>query len=247
MVEPRNTAPRSPSTAGAPCGEAVVRKWNWLIFKRALGHKNRFEPFSRAFGSERGRPVDRYYIDGFIAAESAAIRGRVLEFGDNRYTGTFGTGVVQSDVLCPEPLDAGVTIVADLANAPQIADNSFDCIICTQALQCIYDHRAAAGTLHRILKPAGTLLATVPFMPVLSGLDMALWGEYWRFSSKAAHHMFAEMFGPENVKARGYGNLVVATAYLHGFAVEDLDPEDFAYTDPLIEMGSTIKAVKRVQ
>ena len=225
----------------------VLAKWNWLIFKRALGRKNRFKPFSRAFGSERGRPIDRYYIDRFIAAESAAIAGRVLEFGDNRYTRTFGRGVVRSDVLCPKPLDAGITIVADLADAPQVAENSFDCIICTQTLQCIYDHRAAVRALHRLLKPGGTLLATLPFMPVLSGLDMALWGEYWRFTSKAAHHMFAEVFGPGNVEAHGYGNLVVVTAFLYGFAVEDLDPEDFVYTDPLIEMGSTIKAVKTLR
>jgi SAM-dependent methyltransferase len=222
----------------------VVGKWNWLIFKRALGRKNRFKPFSRAFGSDRGRPIDRYYIDRFIAAESAAITGRVLEFGDNRYTRAFGKGVVRSDVLCPSPIDPGITLVADLADAPQIADDSFDCIVCTQALQCVYDHGAAVRTPHRILKPSGTLLATLPFMPVLSGVDMALWGEYWRFTSQAAHRMFSEAFGPANVASHGYGNLVVVTAFLHGFAVEDLDPRDFAYTDPLIEMGATIKAVK---
>ncbi len=45
------------------------------------------------------------------------------------------------------------TIVGDLADAPHIPDDSFDCAIVTQTLQFVYDVRAAFATLHRILAP----------------------------------------------------------------------------------------------
>lgn len=218
--------------------------WQWLIFKRALGRRNRFKPFSRSFGHDRGRPIDRYYIDRFIATEAACIHGHVLEVGDRYYTQAYGNGrVIRSDVLSPVP-DSDATIVADLQSAPQIADGSFDCVILTQVLQCVYDHHAAVRTVWRILKPQGVVLATLPFLSVLSGVDMAQWGESWRYTSRSAHRLFADVFGPEAVEVSSYGNLVLAMAYLNGFAVEELDPADFEYMDPLIELISTVKATR---
>jgi SAM-dependent methyltransferase len=225
-----------------------MRKWQWLMFKRALGGKNRFKPFSRAFGSDRGQPIDRYYIDRFLAANADLIRGHVLEIGGPDCTRLFsGDRVARSDVLCPVPGDPEVTLVADLCDAPQIADDTFDCIIFVQTLQCIYDQHAAVRTLRRILKPGGTVLATLPFMAVLSGIDMSRWGEYWRYTSRAAQRLFGDVFGPENIEVKTYGNLLVATAFIHGFAVEDLDPKDFEPNDPLIELISTVKAAKPVE
>jgi SAM-dependent methyltransferase len=222
----------------------MIPKWQWLIFKRAIGRKNRYKPFSRSFGHERGRPVDRYYIDRFIAAEAECVRGRVLEIGDNNYTREIGgERVTQSDVLMPVP-DPDATVIADLQDAPAIPDGSFDCIILTQVLQCIYDHHAAVRTMRRILKPGGAVLATLPFISALSGVDMAQWGEQWRYTSHSARRIFGDVFGPDNVEVRTYGNLVLAMAYLNGFAVEDLDPEDFEHVDPLIELISTVKATK---
>ena len=223
----------------------TIPRWQWLIFKRAIGRRNRFKPFSRSFGNDRGRPIDRYYIDRFIASEAERIRGDVLEIGDNGYTRSIGGDrVTRSDVLMPVP-QAGATIIADLQDAPGIPDDSFDCIILTQVLQYIYDHHAAVRTTRRILKPGGSVLATLPFMAAVSGAEDQ-WGEQWRYSSRSAKRLFADVFGPENVEVKTYGNLVLAMAYLNGFAVEELDPEDFEYVDPLMELISTVRATKPV-
>jgi ubiquinone/menaquinone biosynthesis C-methylase UbiE len=45
------------------------------------------------------------------------------------------------------------TIVGDLADAPHIPSDTFDCAIVTQTLQFVYDVRAAFATLHRIVAP----------------------------------------------------------------------------------------------
>lgn len=44
------------------------------------------------------------------------------------------------------------------AQALSFADGSFDTVVCTLALCCIPDHRAAIGEMHRVLRPGGRLI-----------------------------------------------------------------------------------------
>src|SRR5689334_8532015 len=75
----------------------------------------RTEPICRAYGFARGRPVDRYYIEAFLQAQSSHIKGRVLEIGDNSYTMAFGgSRVSRSDVLHVVPGHPGATFAGNL-------------------------------------------------------------------------------------------------------------------------------------
>jgi hypothetical protein len=47
-------------------------------------------PVSRNFGYDRGLPVDRYYIEGFLDRHKSDVRGHVLEVGDDSYTRRYG-------------------------------------------------------------------------------------------------------------------------------------------------------------
>src|SRR5206468_5352487 len=114
-----------------------VRRPAWL------GTIRRTTPLSDHYGRDRGTPVDRYYIEQFLAAERAAVRGRVLEILNRDYTERFGTDVESSDVLDINPANSAATIVGDLASADAVPTNSFDCFILTQTLQYIYDLNAA--------------------------------------------------------------------------------------------------------
>ncbi|TIX96711.1 MAG: hypothetical protein E5V18_27200, partial [Mesorhizobium sp.] len=51
-----------------------------------FGDFARTMPMSRSFGYDRGKPIDRYYIENFLQLNAADIHGRVLEIGDNSYT-----------------------------------------------------------------------------------------------------------------------------------------------------------------
>ena len=103
-----------------------------------FGDLRRLKPISREWGFDRGLPIDRYYVEEFLARHCGEIRGRVLEVGDDAYTGKFGSDQVTSvDILNLNEDSPGTTIVADLANAPQIPSDRFDCIILTQTLQFI--------------------------------------------------------------------------------------------------------------
>jgi SAM-dependent methyltransferase len=221
-----------------------LRFWpavGWVRF----GSFRRREPISRLFGFDRGHCVDRYYIETFLSAHAADISGHVLEVGDATYTQAFGGNrVTKSAVLHARPDNPQATVIADLASAPHLESDTFDCIVLTQTLQFIYDLPAAVATLHRILKPGGVLLVTVPGISQISRFDMDRWGEYWRLTSLAAQRLFETVFPRAAVTVEAFGNVQTAIAFLHGLAIEDLKPEDLDYRDADYELLIAIRAVK---
>src|SRR6185369_6092934 len=83
-----------------------------------FGDLRRLIPMSRVFGFDRGTPVDRHYIEDFLARNANRIRGRALEVGDATYTKRFGGDrVTQADVLHVSEDNPQATIIADLASA----------------------------------------------------------------------------------------------------------------------------------
>ena len=55
-------------------------------------------------------------------------------------------------------------------------------MICTQTLQLVFDVGAAVQTLHRILKPGGVALVTIPGITQMSGDE---WGTTMQFPAVA--------------------------------------------------------------
>ena len=211
----------------------------------SFGSLRRLTPISQVFGFDRGKCIDRYYIENYLTCHADKIYGHVLEIGDDAYTKKFGNSrVTKSDVLHRQEGNPNATIVGDLAQADYIQSDTFDCIILTQTLQLIYDARAAIQTLHRILKPTGVLLATFPGICQISRYDMDRWGDYWRFTSLSARRLFEEAFPAGNVTIEVYGNVLVAIAFLHGLAAEELKQEELDYPDPDYEVLITARAVK---
>ena len=209
-----------------------------------FGSLGRVNPISKQFGFDRGKCIDRFYIEEFLSTNAGDIRGSVLEIGDDYYTKQFGGNkVTQSDVLHIEA-SPRATIVADLTTAHNIPSNSFDCLILTQTLQFIYDTRAAVSTIHRLLRPGGVVLTTFPGISQISRVDMDQWGEYWRFTTMSAKQLFAERFGHEAVSVKAYGNVFAAVALLHGLAQEDIELAKLKPHDADYEVLITVRAVK---
>jgi glycosyltransferase involved in cell wall biosynthesis len=209
-----------------------------------FGSFRRLAPINRNFGYDRGNPVDRYYIETFLGREASAIAGRVLEIGDATYTRRFGgTRVTTSDVLHVTAGNPQATLVGDLADAPHLPAASFDCVILTQTLQLIYDLCAALETVHRILKPGGVVLAT---LPGISHTGDQTWrgSWYWNLTPYAARRLFGDLFGAERVVVEAYGNVLVATAFLQGLAVEELRAAELAHADPDYPVLITVRATK---
>lgn len=210
-----------------------------------FGSFRSLRPITHSFGFDGGLCVDRYYIENFLSQRAEDIRGHVLEIGDDVYTCSLGgERVTKSDVLHTEEGNPKATIVADLTRAGHLPSNTFDCVICTQTLQYIYDGRSAVRTLHRILKAGGVVLATLPTIAHISRYDMESWGEYWRFTSMGAERLFSEAFPNSSVKVQAYGNVLTAMAFLHGLPADRLTREELDYRDLDYEVLVAVRAVK---
>jgi SAM-dependent methyltransferase len=207
-----------------------------------LGTIRRTAPLSDHWGRDRGTPVDRYYIEHFLAGAQRAIRGRVLEVMNTDYTDRFGEGVESRDVLDIDPANPAATIVADLANADAIASETFDCFILTQTLQYVYDIRSAVGHAHRILRPGGTLLCTVPAVSRIARRELE--SEYWRLTSAGCSRLFGEVFAGGAVDVRARGNVLSAVAFLVGMAREELSASELDRDDPFFPVVVTVWAQK---
>lgn len=209
-----------------------------------FGDLRRLMPISRSWGVDRGLPVDRYYVENFLAGHATDIRGHVLAVGNDLYARMFGGGrVVKTEVINLHGGDVSTTIVGDLTNAPHIPSNTFDCIVCPQTLQYIYDVRAAIGTLHRILKPGGTLLATVSGISKTADND---WEDYWcwNFTPLSVSKLSLEFFPRGQLKVSGFGNVLVAVAFLHGLSAEELFREELDCYHVGYEIVIGFRAVK---
>jgi glycosyltransferase involved in cell wall biosynthesis/SAM-dependent methyltransferase len=214
-----------------------------LLGRVRLGDFDRTSPISLDFGFDRGTPVDRYYVQAFLAAHSGDIRGRVLEVGDASYCRRFGTGIVQQDVLHFKADNPGATIVGDPSVPGVLPKEAFDCLVITQTLHFIYDMHAAVAEMYRALKPDGVLLLT---SPGITQVDRGDWGAnwFWSMTAPAAKRMFAAVFGAGNVAVEARGNVYAAVCFLEGLALEEVDITKLEVLDPSYPVIITVRARK---
>ena len=209
----------------------------------AWGDFDRIRPINSNWGFERGTPIDRYYIDAFLEKNAGDIRGRVLEMSDNAYTKLFGgSRVEKSDILHPTDSNPRATIIADLTNSNQITDQLFDCIICTQTLQFIFDVRTAVESLFRFLKPGGVLLLTVPGISQISPEDMESTGDYWRFTTVALQRLLGAKFPAHAVHVESHGNVKTSIGLLHGISAEEVPDPELRESDPHYQLLLSARA-----
>jgi SAM-dependent methyltransferase len=225
-----------------------MRKRFWQFMRRLrrpawLGTLRRTSPLSDSWGFDRGTPIDRFYIDRFVSAHRSDIRGAVLEVQDRTYTQRYGSGVERSEVLDVDPTNTQATIIADLAQADLIGSDQFDCFILTQTLQLIRDTHACIAHAHRILRPGGVLLVTVPFLSRMAPPNDDC-SDYWRFTTDSCSALFSEVFGSDAIEVSSHGNILAAIAYMTGMAQEELKRRELEYYDQYFPVTITVRAVK---
>ena len=209
-----------------------------------LGTLRRTTPLSDRYGYDRGTPVDRYYIELFLQEYRRDIHGRVLEVKDHGYTDRFGVNLEWREVLDIQPDNGQATIIADLTVAAAIPTDTFDCFILTQTLQLIYEVRAAISNAHRVLRPGGVLLVTVPSVSRVVP-EAGLKTDCWRFTAASCSSLFAEVFGADQVRIHSYGNVLTAIAFLTGIAHEELSRRELESNDEYFPVILGVRAIKQ--
>jgi SAM-dependent methyltransferase len=180
------------------------------------GNVARRAPFSTHYGWDRGLPVDRHYIERFLAANQARIRGSVLEVQSAVYAARFGqpTSVTVLDI---DPANANADLIADLNEPGSLPADAFDCVILTQVLQYT-EPVEALRNIGQSLRPDGCALITVPTLspidPVASDRDRWRWTPRGLADAVHAAELDATVEGP--------GDALAAVAFMLGLAIEEV-------------------------
>jgi SAM-dependent methyltransferase len=213
-------------------------KPGWLYFlSRSL------DPISPRYGKERGRPIDRYYIEKFLSDNSPLITGDCLEIEDSHYTTLFGQNISKSDILDVDTNNREANFHADLRNMPEIADNSYDSIILTQVLLYVDDYESAIKECKRILKPEGNLLVILPSMGRID-VRAGIKEDYWRFTRASTQYIFRKFFSKEKIEIKTWGNVLIGIGFWSGQSQEEFSKKQLDYVDPNFPVIVTIKATK---
>ena len=201
-------------------------------------------PISKKWGYERGTPIDRRYIGSFLTMHRADVQGHVLEIGNDFYTRRFGRERVTQSTVLDIDQNSNATIIADLTNAPELADDFLDCVILTQVLGLIEQFENALATVVRCLKPAGVALITVPGISQISSnpKEASRWS--WSFYPQTFRRILSRHFDPHDLSVESYGNVKTTIGFLCGLAQEDLSEDDFGSNDPRYPLIVAARAVK---
>ena len=216
-----------------------VYQTNWVNLRNV-------NPISDDFGWSRGKPIDRFYIEKFLNTNRSKINGDCGEISERKYLNLYKNDLIKSAKIFDINLEnKSADIYGDLADLKQLHENLFDCFVCTQVLNFIFDYSSAIIGLHKILKPGGYLLLTVAGPTVhISKYDDIKWGDYWRFTETSALKSFEKVFGKGNVKVEAYGNVLTSTAMMQGLSSNELTKDELNYKDTSYPSVITVIAKK---
>lgn len=216
----------------------------------AMGDLDRVTPLSEVWGLDRGRPIDRYYIETFLARHAEDVRGAVLEVKDPGYTVQFGGDrVTSSDVVDIDRANPHATIVGDLTDDETLPPGRFDCVILTQTLNAIYGAGDALATCWRSLAPGGVLLCTVSTVNRVSCEPGGEDNDYWRFTPEALRLLIERHCPGAMFTIEPLGNVFACTAFLYGLAIHEVPLQMLEATDsrfPLITAARIVKGSEGV-
>lgn len=89
-----------------------------------------------------------------------------------------GVDISESALAVARERGLDVEQIGDAAELP-LADASFDCVVCTEVLEHLFEPQVALAEIHRVLRPEGRLIITVPNVAHWRNrLDLALLGRW---------------------------------------------------------------------
>lgn len=199
------------------------------------------KPLSQRWGVDRGVPIHRTYIWGFLEKNSKVIAGECLEFHDGYYTRAHGGNRVSHlDILHLSAGNPQANLVGDICGQNEIPSDKYDCIICSHVLQSVKDLRKGIFTLYRILKPGGVLLLAVPLLS-MSGSE---YKELWMITPTGLEELLSEHFSKERFEITAYGNSLVAALELRGFVEHELTQHEINSHDKRFAVEVCARAIK---
>lgn len=147
----------------------------------------------------------------FITRHRAVLTGRLLDVGCGQmpFRHLLPANATYTGLDIPAAESFGMQKNADIVefDGTQIPfpDNHFDAILCTEVLEHAVQPEALIAEMHRVLRPGGSLVLTVPFAARVHHIPY----DFHRFTRYRLTQMFAA-FGAVEVEERGNDLAVIA-------------------------------------
>ncbi|MFE9450257.1 class I SAM-dependent methyltransferase [Streptomyces sp. NPDC006739] len=202
------------------------------------GQLRRLIPICPAFGMSRGTPIDRYYLDQFIAEIRDSVQGDVVEIGGldsnkDAYGFTRASEYRGLDIRAAP----GVALVGDVADLGIIPAGSLDTILAFNVLEHTARPWQVVDNMWQWLRPGGTACCMVPSAQRLHSAPE----DYWRPLPTALREMFSAW---SEQTVHQYGNPLSVIASLMGIAAEELDALELSTYHPDYPVATCIVARK---
>lgn len=231
--------------SGSTPGLLLVARSRWHLNETVMVGRYAdlpLDPLSDHYGLDRRTPLDRRYIEAFLAAHREAIRGSVLEVQDDTYTTTFGADRVStSTVVDIDDANPLARLIADLCEPASPPADAYDCVILSQTLHLLRRPELCVDNCYRGLRPGGTLLATARSLsrvsPTYPDADL------WRFTPAGLAELFASRW-PGTFSIQAYGNLRTCIGFLLGQVVEEVPEAVLDHSDPRYPLTVAVSAHK---
>lgn len=182
----------------------------------SFGDLLRSHPACPYFGYSRGTPIDRFYLDEFIKAHRAGIRGRTLEIGGTPASrARYGLSEVDEFVTVDGSASVGADVVGDVEDIATFPSCSFDSILAFYVLEHCEHPERVISNVHEWLKPGGTFFCVVPNTQRVHAAPK----DYWRILPDGLASLFRR-FADQRIEV--HGNLATCIATLSGIAVEEV-------------------------
>ena len=149
----------------------------------------------------------RNVLEALLEDHKHAIRGKILDIGSRsrRYDWLFDGMVTAVDVRPNEDLNIEY---ADVEQSLPFPDNHFDSVLCLEVFEYLEHFRRAIDEIHRVLRPEGAAIVTVPFMDNAMHKDSPPHYDKLRFTKECLLDIFGEKFSVE-YQAIGNGFTVI--------------------------------------
>lgn len=129
--------------------------------------------------------ITRPRLEAFLRAHATEAKTLDIGCGSDLY-GNFFPNRTTLDIA--ERPGVKVDIVADAHDLSQIADASFEVVLCTEVLEHLHTPERAIGEMRRLLKPGGLLLLTTRFIFPIHDAP----GDYYRYTKYGLRHLLRD-------------------------------------------------------
>jgi SAM-dependent methyltransferase len=202
-----------------------------------LGLLGRNSPVCPDFGFSRGSPVDRYYLDRFLASHMADFRGRVLDVGASKRRPAASADRMEIYLTVDNDPRMAPDVVGDVHEPDLFAANSFDCILLLNVLEHCHHPQVVVNNALRWLSNGGVVLVAIPNAQRIHPGPL----DCWRILPDGCQILFGHF---DQVQITTFGNCASVVGSLVGLAAEDISPEILDSYDAAYPVLTCVRASK---